>query len=232
MRYRSFVRFTAEAFEGLAVTVAVLVTWPISKRWLRNWGSRLEERNRAWLGDELVLPEATTYTRAVSIAAPPSDVWPWLVQFGLRRAGFYSYELIERMVGIPVKNVESVVPQYQSLAVGDEILLHPNAPGIPVAAVEPERHICFGIGDDREDPEEKPDPNRSWSMYLVPEAGTSSRLLLRGCIEPLREPTFLKRLGSLVEEPVDFIMEQRMLRTVKRLAQASPGQGQDSAISS
>ena len=67
----------------------------------------------------------------------------------------------------------------------------------------------------------KPNPARSWSIYVVPTALASCRLILRGCIEPLREPSVLKRLGGALEQPVDFVMEQRMLRTVKRLAEAT-----------
>jgi hypothetical protein len=134
MRHRSRVRFILEGIEGVGVTLAVLLTWPVSKRWLRNWGSLPEERERAWPGDEFVLPNHSTYTRAIDVTVPAPEVWPWLVQFGLGRAGFYSYELLERVVGIPVRNVESVVTGLQSLSVGDEVLLHPKAPGIPVAA--------------------------------------------------------------------------------------------------
>jgi hypothetical protein len=139
----------------------------------------------------------------------------------LDRAGFYSYELLERVVGIPVTNVESIEPTMQFLAVGDEIRLHPKAPGIAVADLRSGRHICFGTVEDTESGAAKPDPGRSWSMYLEPSTAGSCRLLLRGCVEPLREPSRLKRLGAALEEPIDFVMEHRMLRTVRRLAEAS-----------
>jgi hypothetical protein len=155
-----------------------------------------------------------------------------LIQFGLGRAGFYSYELLERVVGIPVRNVESIVTDFQNLAVGDEIRLHPKVPGIPVAALAGERHLCFGAVEEPSDVSERPDPTRSWSMYVEPVAGNSSRLLLRGCIEPRRNPTFSKRLGILVDEAIDFIMEQRMLRTIKRLAEKRGVRGDDPAVAS
>jgi hypothetical protein len=218
-KHRSSTRFLAEGLEGLAVALGALVTWPVSKRWLDNWGSLPEEQRRSWPGDRLVLPEHTTSTRAVTIDAPASVVWRWLVQFGLGRGGFYSYELLERLAGIPVRNVESIVREHQHLAVGDEVLLHPKAPGIPVAALESERHICFGVVDDSRRPIEKPDPARSWSMYIEPRSESSSRLLLRSCIEPLRDRRFSKRLAASIEAPIDFVMEQRMLRTIKRLAE-------------
>ena len=72
----------------------------------------------------------------IDIDAPAERVWSFVVQFGLGRAGFYSYELLERLVGIPVTNVESVEPAWQSLQLGDEVVLHPKAPGIPVAIIE------------------------------------------------------------------------------------------------
>lgn len=221
MKYRSPLRFILESIEGIGVTLAVLPTWPLSRLWLRNWGSRAEERERTWTGDALVGPDRRASTRAIDVAASCSEVWPWLIQFGLGRAGFYSYELLERVAGIPVRNVESLVPHLQGIAVGDEILLHPTAPGIRVAAVEPRRRICFGVRDTADPATHTPDPARSWSMYLEPRSETSCRLLVRACVDPPRKPTLLKRLATLLEEPIDFIMEQRMLRTIKRLAEST-----------
>jgi len=225
--HRSLLRFVLESVEGVGVCLAVMGTWPLSKRWLRDWGAHPEERERVWPGDALVSPHHEAYTRAVTVSASSSDVWEWVVQFGLGRAGFYSYELLERLAGIPVKNVESIEPSLQSLEVGDEIQLHPNAPGIPVASVEPGRHICFGVADAPGRAEATPDPRRSWSIYIEPLEPDTSRLLLRGCVEPPRAPTLLKRLSLALEGPIDFVMEQRMLRTIRRLAEAelpSPAQ--------
>jgi len=81
----------------------------------------------------VVAEKLEPHTRAVEIHAPAENVWPWIVQFGFGKAGFYSYELLERLVGIPVTNNETIEASMQSLAVGDEVLLHPKAPGIPVA---------------------------------------------------------------------------------------------------
>jgi hypothetical protein len=218
MRYRSFWRFVAEGIEGLVLAFGVVVTWPLSRRWLADWGASPAERGAPRSGDALVAPGHRTLTRAITIAAPAERVWPWLVQFGLGRAGFYSYELLERLVGIPVKNVESVVPGFQSLLPGDEIRLHPKAPGIPVALVEPPRRLCLATAADS--PSDGPDPARSWSMYLDDAGPGSVRLVLRSCIEPLDAPTLPKRVGGAIEESIDFIMEQRMLRTIRRLAES------------
>jgi len=221
--YRSGARFLFESVEGLVCAVGVFVTWPLSKHWLANWGSTRDEQSGTWKGDSFVNDPEVTNTRAVTIAAAPGRVWPWIVQFGLGRAGFYSYELLERAVGIPVRNIESVLPQFQALRVGDEIRLHPAAPGVPVADICAHRHVCFGVSKELEERFERPDPARSWSMYLVPRGANATRLILRSCIEPLRRTTLGRRVGRAVEEPIDFIMEQRMLRSLRRLAEMQPG---------
>ncbi len=212
---RSPLRFAAEGIEGLVIAAATLITWPLSRRWLANWGSRPAERDRSWPGDELAPDAVRTFTRAITVAADAEEVWPWVVQFGLGRAGFYSYELLERLVRIPVRNVEAVMPEHQFLAVGDTIKLHPDAPGIPVADVETGRRVCFGesgpIGDTT------PDPRRSWSIYIEPASPGACRVLVRTRIEALRAPSWSKRVALAVDGPMDFAMEQRMLRSIRRL---------------
>ena len=216
-QYRTTARFAIESIEGLLLSPLIILMWPIARRWLRDWGSTAAERAESWPGDALAPAATVVQTRAVDIRAPAAAVWPWVVQFGLGRAGFYSYELIERLVGIPVRNVESMLPDYQSLEVGEEIKLHPDAPGIPVGKVDPGRHVCFGgIGEPTTDIQEL---RRSWSMYIVSLSPRSTRLVLRTCIEELQAPTVTKRLGAALETPVDFIMEQRMLRTLRRLSE-------------
>jgi hypothetical protein len=216
MRYRSTARFLLEGIEGVLVALLVFVSWPLSRRWLRDWGSTPDERERGWPGDALVSSPRATSTRAVHVAAPAATVWPWVVQVGLGRAGFYSYELLERAAGIPVKNVECIVPALQTLAIGDAIELHPDVPRVPVGALEPARHVCFGGAHDL-----APGPRRSWSIYLVPQSPSACRLVLRGCVEVPEASSWLARIGRAFEQPLDLVMEQRMLRTVRRLSEAA-----------
>jgi hypothetical protein len=77
-----------------------------------------------------------------------------------------------------------------------------------------------GRPDGQDDSEMRSDPARSWSLYLEPGPGNSCRLLLRGCLELPREPSLAARIGGMVEECIDFVMEQRMLRTIRRLAES------------
>lgn len=215
--YRSRFRFVWEGVEGLVLLPLILLSWPLSKRWLTNWGATTLECSGSWPGDALAPSSVETFTRVIDIEASAETVWPWVEQFGLDRAGFYSYELLERLVGIPVRNVEVILPIFQSLELGTEIKLHPNAPGIPIGALLETRHVCFGqTGNTTAG---TPDPRRSWSIYIEPHKQKSCRLILRSCIEELRVPTWGKRLGLAFEEPIDFLMEQRMLRTIRRLAE-------------
>lgn len=221
VKHRSRLRFVLEGLEGVAVLGATFLTWPVCKPWLRNWGALASELQDPWPGDTLVTANLAPNTRAIGISAPAEEVWPWLVQFGFGKAGFYSYELLERLVGIPVANLEEIEPCMQSIEIGDEILLHPKAPGIPIAMVEPNRYICFGKKRDSNSTTSQESLERSWSFYLVPVTANTSRLLVRGCFEETRRRSLGQRLGFAMEQPIDFVMEQRMLRTIRRLAEAS-----------
>jgi len=219
-KFRSPRRFLAESLEGLVLFFAVMVSWPLTGRWLRDWGSTRQERARHWPGDELTENPVDVFTRAVSVDAGPEALWPWIVQFGLGRAGFYSYELLERTAGIPVRNIEQILPQHQVLQAGDEVKLHPKEAGIPVAKVVAPHCLCFGVLPGTRGAE-NPDPRRSWSLYVEPRAKGGSRLVVRSRIEALRVPTLSKRIGLALEVPIDFLMEQRMLRTIRRLVEST-----------
>jgi hypothetical protein len=88
-----------------------------------------------------------------------------------------------------------------------------------VAEVHPGERLCFGVSAELADRFEKLDPARSWSMYLHRRDDGSTRLILRGCLESLRSPSLRARLGLWLDRPIDFVMEQRMLRTLRRIAE-------------
>ena len=85
-------------------------------------------------------------THAITIQAPISKVWPWLVQLGQGRGGFYSYDWLENLFGCDIHNADRVIPQYRNLKAGDGIRIHPRMPAIPVVAVEPGRVIVLHSG--------------------------------------------------------------------------------------
>ena len=91
------------------------------RRWHLNWGATPEEAGGKVAGDELIPEPDIVSTRVVEIDAPPSAIWPWLVQMGPGRGGAYTYDWIERRLGIDIRNTGRVIPELQHLKVGDEI---------------------------------------------------------------------------------------------------------------
>ena len=210
----------AESLEGVALFLLASITWPISRRWLEHWGSTPSERDATWPGDELLARNVPSRTRAVDVTAPATAVWPWLVQLGLGRGGFYSYELLEHLVGIPVTNVEQVMPELQEIARDDEVVLHPEQPPLHVSLVDPGRHLCFRTWRDEAEVEEtRPAQLATWSLYLEPTGSERCRLVLRSSWERRRPRSPSERIQAAFEAPVDFVMEQRMLRTIRSLAE-------------
>ncbi len=220
-RERSTLRMLAEGLEGTLLLVLTVVTWPVSRWFLNNLGSRPGDRTRDWPGDALLPSVDSSATRAVTVRVSSEAVWPWLVQFGLGRAGFYSYELLERLGGIKVRNLECIESRFQTLELDQEIRLHPSA-SVWVGLVQPNEHICFRTWRDKQDIQERnPHVAASWSLYLVASSPDACRLVLRACKHGRRRRGLGRRLAAFfLEDPLDLVMEQRMLRTIRRLAES------------
>ncbi|MGZ8665512.1 MAG: hypothetical protein ACXWZM_00210 [Solirubrobacterales bacterium] len=166
---------------------------------IRNWGARPHETRMALPGDELEPDPGMQTTRAVTISAPPGDVWPWLAQLGQERGGFYSYEWLENLAGCRMRNADEIHPEWQHREVGESIMLHPAA-GLKMTLFEPER--AFGI--------------ENWGAFVLePEGDGRTRLLARGRAphEPLK-----MAYATLLEIP-HFVMERRMLLGIKERAE-------------
>jgi hypothetical protein len=187
------------------------------RSWLVHWGATQDEIERTLPGDELVPNVRTQATMAVTIAAPPAAVWPWLVQMGVDRAGLYSYLFVENtLLRLGVTNADRIVPEWQDLKVGDHIWFTPEDYPTPrmgpvVAALEPNRALILRHG-------ELDGPcHGTWQFVLdgLPDGGT--RLLLRerhSADDPL-----LATLPNLLLEPGYFLMDRGMLRGIKARAE-------------
>src|SRR5918994_2327372 len=88
---------------------------PVLHGWRTHWGATDDEVGRPMPGDDLVQAPAWSYNHAIAIRAPRSAVWPWLVQLGQQRGGFYSYEGLENLVGCDIQNVLEFRPELQAL---------------------------------------------------------------------------------------------------------------------
>ena len=121
-----------------AVAGGAFVYRQIVHPWWRTWGVDERDVTRGLPGDDLVPDAPTVDTRSIEIDAPPSDVWPWLVQMGYGRAGWYSYDSID-MAGASSRRI---LPEWQALEVGDVLPTHPGG-GFEVRAIEPERALVL-----------------------------------------------------------------------------------------
>jgi hypothetical protein len=170
-----------------------------------------------WPGDELIPNPAFISTRAVTVASPPATVWAWLVQMGRDRAGTYSYNLLENLLGIDTLNIEWIVPRFQQIAVGDEICMPTpfrfGGRGLcSVLEVEPERALVLGHGVG-------PEPRAVWAFLLSPLGPRSTRFMIRAHVS--RRLSLAETIAGLFVEPAHFLMERQVLLGIKQRAEAS-----------
>ena len=188
----------------LLAALAPFALYPLLRRPILTWGATANEVASHLPGDELLADADGISTRAVSIAAPRSDVWPWLAQMGPSpRGGAYTYDWIENLLGLDMHSVDYVLPEYQRPEVGDTIGFGANR--MQLERVEPEHVLAWRSADG----------NWLWSFVLEDE-GSGTRLISRN---RFRLPTFVARLGMLPMEPASLVMERKMLLGIKQRAE-------------
>jgi len=176
--------------------------------WHRQWGTTEDEASGLLPGDELI-PDGENVTHAITIDAPVDCVWPWIVQLGQDKGGFYSYTALENLVGCHMKNADTIHQEWQGLKVGDPVKFHPNAPTVPVAQLEYGSHLVLHGGTDA-------DNEFTWAFIVRPLQDERSRLIIR---LRARGKEGVANLMALLIEPAHFIMEQKMMRTIRDLAE-------------
>jgi hypothetical protein len=218
---------------GVAVTAAVEVVYAA---WVRprlmRWGATDEEVTGAYPGAELVPHGQRAATMAVTIGAPPDQVWPWLVQMGGDRGGWYSWDRLDNG-GRP--SATEVHPEWQDLAVGGYVKYWTRKGPVDaweVAALEPNRFLGLrGLRDlrgrqlDPEQPRPSAYTEGLWAFLLTELPGGSTRLVISG-YQTLR-PRWLERFANYWLYPlVVWPMQARMLavlkRNIERAARAQP----------
>ena len=188
--------------------------------WQRRWGATDEEVQRTLPGDELVPHADIVETRVVTVKATPAAIWPWLVQIGQGRAGYYSYERLENLAGLKMKNAEGINPDWQPLQVGDILPAEPGGKGFKVLALEPERALVLGGREGDTGVFEgftQMFPAFSWAFVLDPLDSECTRLISRW--RSLSRPSFWNRFTGIFFEPIDFLMTRRMLLGIKKRAE-------------
>jgi hypothetical protein len=197
--------------------LAAVLTAPWARQRYNSWGADPDEVTAPLPGDDLVPAPRLGYTRAITIEAPPRDVWQWLVQIGQGRGGFYSYDGLENLVGCHIHSADHILAEHQVLSAGDIIRLAPGgAPEFRVQVVDPPATLVLVSTGPAQDAPARPDPVVTWQWVLRPlDSGRRTRLLVR---QRLSCPRSQRALWHLVE-PINFVMERRMLLRIRALAE-------------
>jgi hypothetical protein len=215
----------------MALSVKRRTLWSslIGAAWLtiyslgRTWGSTLEERTRYLPGDDLIPNPRLTTNHAATIKATPEEIWPWLVQMGWHRGGWYTYRWVDRLL-FPANraSAESILPEWQNLKIGDRI---PDGP--PEAS-------CFYIVQLLEENKmmvlrswtHLPVPMRenlrysmewTWAFYLNELSDSKTRFHFR--VRAVIEPAWLRVAYHAVIVPADFIMSRSLCLGLRRRAE-------------
>ena len=183
---------------------------------MARWGAADDEVVGAMPGDGEVPEPDWMVTRAVSIAAPPEAVWPWIVQIGYHRAGWYAYDTFDND---DIPSAETILPEFQHLEIGQVL----GEEGFAVREIEPTRHLVLAFHH----------PKTTWVVKqgVWPLFGhCSMSLQLRPLLDGERTRFVYRvrfsapRLGRLLFlpffEPADFFSSRRMLTGIKRRAES------------
>lgn len=185
------------------------------------WGATDTEVSGQLPGDEIVPNPRYLATHAVTIRAPAATVWPWLVQMGQGRGGFYSYTWLENLVGCDLHNAARVIPEFQHLQVGDKVRLVPEGNPVPLyflaAAIHAERALVLHTAGSPAESFRAGLPYATWAFVLEPiDDGTRLIARFRADFKPTAGGWIRNKY---LLEPVHFLMERKMLLTIRRLAE-------------
>jgi azurin len=208
LRLRHVAAMTA-GFVLLSYVGVAAFTYPQN----RKWGSTRDELTMALPGDPEPRERPFEVQHAVTINAPAEDVWAWLVQMGQDRAGFYSYDFLERAVGLDIRNVREVRPEWQTLKAGDFVRgaqpgylggLLGDDRGWTVTAVTPERLLVL----------------EHWGAFVLqPINDETTRFIVRSTMSRRESPVWASAANLLAFQLPHFVMQRRMMLTIKGLAE-------------
>ena len=198
----------ALAMGGGAVLYRKLLRQPIL-----TWGATAQESGARLPGDELLEDADGVATRAVTIDAPASAVWPWIAQMGPSpRGGAYTYDWIENLLGLNMHSADTVLPEYQHPQVGEGFGYGINKMRFKI--VEPEHVLAT----------QSADGNWVWSFILDEQDGRT-RLISRNRFRLAR---LRDKIGMIPMEPGSLVMERKMLYGIKQRAEKLASQQKES----
>jgi len=192
------------------ILIQVMFCITVIKPLIFTWGSTGQEVTMPMPGDHLA--PFISSTRSITINAPITEVWDWLIQLGADRGGFYSYWFIEKPLGYKYRDQERIKPEFKDMQVGRIIRASLDQGGsvieynFPVVAVNPGKSFVL----------------KNWGCFLLTKIGPEhTRLIVRTHGKPL------SHLGDYLEYffmmPMHYLMERRMLLGIKARAETGPG---------
>ncbi len=209
---RTWLVITGTSF--VIILAAIAAYSLLARPFFANWGTTPQERTRAVLGDDAWIGGVVTGTRAITVKAPPTKVWEWLIQIGQDRAGFYSHTWLENLTLADIHNTYAIRPEWQTRQAKDLVRgVKPDylfglpkktfLPGWKVAFVAPGESLTL----------------RNWGTFaLEPTADGGTRFYARSRGGP--PPGIIGRLFSFwLLEPAHFVMERTMMVRIERLAE-------------
>lgn len=218
-----FGRGCAVASVGVVGVVGVAASRRWFVPWHVRWGATDAEVAARLPGDELVPDPAEQCTRAITIAAPPEAVWPWVIQLGADRGGFYSYDWLENLFGLGIHSADRIVPEWQERAVGDVVAANARASGgWYVMLVEPPETLVLQVGDvatgrpvRRDEP---PGWEFLWTFAVRGQPDGTTRLLVR---ERTAFGRAITRFAMAPLGPVSFVMTRKTLAGIRARAEGA-----------
>lgn len=195
----------------------------VVRPWHERWGATDDELALPLPGDETVAGPASQITRGITIDATPAEVWPWIVQLGADRGGFYSYDRLENLFGLQVHSADRIVDEWQDLEVGDLVAaIRSRTGGWFVAEMRPDEVLVLQVADvgagralRRDDPGGW---EFTWTFALRPTGDGRTRLIVR------ERAAFGKvgvRLAMAPVGIVSFVMTRRMLLGIRDRAEGA-----------
>jgi hypothetical protein len=209
-------RRRARALAAVAATVTVLASLSllVVTPWQRRWGATDAELARTMPGDAIVRAAGGRLdsTEAITVDAPAERIWPWLVQMGVGRGGFYTLTWVENLLGLGVTNADRIVPEWQRLRVGDVVGIRSATEGARVAVLEVGSALVLV---------DEPTPGyiTTWDFGLYPGDGARTRLVVR---RGGTSPGAAGRVFNALMEPGFFVMDRAMLKGIKARAEGAP----------
>ena len=203
-----------------ALVVLAIVYLAVVRPWHLSRGATKEEAQRSLPGDDLVPKPSFSFTQAITIRASAEQVWPWLVQIGYKRAGWYGWDALHRLIGsagsldAARRSANRIIPELQDLEVGDAIYMaSPDAPlpGLRVVTLEPNR-VLLTLGGD----------SMSWVWVLDPIDAGTTRLIVR--VRQYWEPGLANTLMyGIANDLGSLLMQPKTLRGIRDRAEAAAG---------